>query len=278
MSKLLAQLASLDDLPESIDPRELYEEKGGAFVLSGVEGLPTKADIDRLQKAIAKERDESTRIRDRSRAYEELGDLEALRETLDRVPELELAAQGKIEDLDAKIAERAEARAKAAALPLQRERDKLASDRDTLAARVAEYEEKDRRRVISDALSSAADKAKILPEAREDLLLRSAYFEIDESGAVVTRDGLPSMPAGVGADVFLSEMRERAPHWWPASAGSGGRGGGGGAGAGGSNPFKRETWNVTEQAKMQAADPDKAKRMMAAAGVDRLGVKPAAKG
>jgi hypothetical protein len=72
-------------------------------------------------------------------------------------------------------------------------------------------------------------------------------------------------------DLQVSE----APHLFESNPGGGAAGGPGGRplGAGGAgahgvagrNPFRRETWNLTEQMKLQKTDPHLAARLKAAA-------------
>lgn len=88
---LKAILDSIDDLPE--DVKKEYVEKNGKFELQ-VEGMKTQADVERLQGALTKERNDHKAVRDRLGL---LGDrkIEDVLATLDRVPELEAAADRK---------------------------------------------------------------------------------------------------------------------------------------------------------------------------------------
>jgi hypothetical protein len=62
-----------------------------------------------------------------------------------------------------------------------------------------------------------------------------------------------------------------APHLFEANAGGGAAGDASGGSAGGrpnrsvKNPFRKETWNLTEQMKLQKSDPSLAARLKAAA-------------
>ena len=81
------------------------------------------------------------------------------------------------------------------------------------------------------------------------------------------KDGVAPMTLDEWVDAQVSE----APHLFESNAGGGaaGTGSGGGAGAlpNGSqrNPFLKDSWNLTEQMKLQKTDPTLAARLKAAA-------------
>ena len=60
-----------------------------------------------------------------------------------------------------------------------------------------------------------------------------------------------------------------APHLFESNAGGGAAGNPAGGGTGSNrsvkNPFRKETWNLTEQMKLQKTDPNLAARLKAAA-------------
>lgn len=93
-------------------------------------------------------------------------------------------------------------------------------------------------RVLDDAIRAAAAKAGIHQHAIDDALFRArSMFALDENGQAVQLgdDGKPVLGKD-GKTPFtplewLEGMKEKAPHWFPASA-SGGGSGGSGAGAG----------------------------------------------
>jgi len=77
--------------------------------------------------------------------------------------------------------------------------------------------------------------------------------------------------------VFLTEMQDKRPHWWPKSVGGGAGGSGNGFG-GAANPWTAENWNMTQQgAYVKENGMDKATQMAKAAGTTVGGMKPAAK-
>ncbi len=87
---------------------------------------------------------------------------------------------------------------------------------------------------------------------------------------LLDEDGITPMSLEEWVDLQVSE----APHLFEANAGGGaaGDGSGGAAGSGPGranrsvkNPFRKETWNLTEQMKLMKSDPQLAARLKAAA-------------
>ena len=90
-------------------------------------------------------------------------------------------------------------------------------------------------------------------------------FEADGQTVRYGRDGVTPMTLEEWVDTQVSD----APHLFESNAGGGAAGNGSG-GVGGSNrsvknPFRKETWNFTEQMKLQKSDPGLAARLRAAA-------------
>ena len=90
-------------------------------------------------------------------------------------------------------------------------------------------------------------------------------FEADGSTVRYGRDGVTPMTLEEWVDAQVAD----APHLFESNAGGGaaGNGAGGAAGSGRSakNPFRKESWNLTEQMKLQKTDPALATRLKAAA-------------
>lgn len=248
------------DIPEGF--ASLYTQRGDKFEFTGVEGIRTQADVDRVQAALVKERNDHKALREK---YRPLGDLNPadIVQQLDRIPELEMAAEGKLDDT--KINSIVEQRIRSKIAPIERERDllttQLAEAQDTIQNFTAEK----RQNTIASAIRSACTSNKVVPDAVDDaVMLGERMFTIDETGRVVTRDDVGVTP-GVDARTWLTEMQPKRPHWWPASQG-GGATGSGGAGAP-KNPWKKESFNLTEQGRLTRENPQLAENMKKAAGV-----------
>lgn len=259
---------TLEHVPEQF--HELYTERNGKFEFTGVEGVKTQADIDRIQAGLTKERTDHKKTKEKFAPLADR-DINEVISALDRIPELEAAAEGKLDDT--KIEAIVERRIKSKVAPIERERDLLKgqlAEKDTV---ITGFISKERNRAIKDTVREAAAKAKMLPEAQEDaFLLAERVFEVDEDGAVLTKDGVGCTP-GIDPVTWLTEMQSKRPHWWGESVGGGGRGNRGRVAAG-DNPFTAEGWNMTAQGKLVQEDRAKAEAMAKSAGTTIGGRKP----
>lgn len=269
---------NIDDIPEVY--RDLYTEKAGKFELTGISGVKTQADFDRVYSSLTKEKNDHAAAKQALEPWSALGDLEELQTKLDRIPELEAAAEGKLDDaaIDEIVNRRLEGTLKSREAPLQRQISQLTKDNTTLAEENAAFKAADVKRSIHDSVRKELTDQKVIPEAHEDaLFLAERVFEVrEDDGAIVTRDGVGVTP-GVEAGVWLQDMQEKRPHWWPASQGGGAQGGGrAGAGMqGASNPWSSEGWNLTKQMEVaRTKGRDYASQMAVAAGTTLTGGRP----
>ena len=76
---------SADDIPAGME--SLYTEKDGKQVLTGVKGMKTQADIDRLQTALTKERNDHKTVRTQLSSLSSYGTIEEITANLDRIPQ-----------------------------------------------------------------------------------------------------------------------------------------------------------------------------------------------
>ena len=115
-----------------------------------------------------------------------------------------------------------------------------------------------------------------MPSALDDVLFMATHlFEIADDGEIVAKPGARGLQDGTTPDVWLADMKEKKPHWWPASQG-GGAGGGKEGGGLGSNPWAAKTWDIDAQGTLVRTDRAKAERMAKAAGSHIGAVAPAA--
>lgn len=271
--KLKYKYSSKEEIPQGYE--DLYTEVGGEWVCTGVEGMKTQDDIDRLQTALQKER---TEHKDTKKRYSSLADydLDEVVEKLDSYDELKARAESNGAS-DEKINELAEARLKTRLGPVERENKQLKEQLAERDEKLTSFEQKDRQRLIKDHLTDACRKKKIRDEAMDDVLMYGdRVFDIEGEGdnaRVITKDGVGVTP-GIDAQVWLTEMQDKRPHWWGPSQGGGSRGGQGG-GQGGANPWSKEGWNMTEQSKMYRENAERAEQMAKAAGTSIGGRRPA---
>lgn len=264
---LKAVLDTLDDIPEHF--HSLYTERNGKFELTGIEGVRTQADVDRLQAALSKERSEHKATKEKFSAFANLDPQEVLAK-LDRFPELEEAAKGKLDD--AKIEELVSKRIKSKLSPLEREISELKAQLSEREQLIADFKAKETQRTIFDKVREAATSAKILPEAMEDaLLLAERVFEVTEDGRVLTKDNVGVTP-GVDPTVWFTDLQSKRPHWWGPSSGGGASGSKTPGGM--QNPFSYEHWNLTEQGKLLTTNRARAEQLAKAAGTTIGGPRP----
>lgn len=269
-----AVVDKIDDIPEQY--RDLYTEKNGKFELTGVEGIKTDADVTRLSTALNKERTDHKATK---QTYAVLGDRkpDEILAILDRVPELEAAAAGRVDE--AKINQMVETRVGSKLAPVQREVGALKTQLAERDQVIVGYQQKERTRSIHDGVRDAIGKTKgFQGSAGEDaLMLAERMFEVSEDGKVVTKDGVGVTP-GVDAVVWLTEMQQKRPHWWGPTegGGSGGSNRNGGAGAG-DNPWTSANWNMTKQGQIYRENSARAEQLAKSAGTVIGGAKPAAK-
>jgi len=256
--KIKAKYPTLDDVPEEY--RDLYEERGGEYVLTQIEGLRTDADITRVQNALTAEKTAHKKSKDTLAALLGGRTAEEVQADLDRIPELEASA-GNVDE--AKIEALVTARVKRETAPLERRVRDAEAKAAELEGENTTLKASEKKRKVHDALRQAGTKAKITDTAMEDLLMYDGMFDISEDGKIVTRDGVGAAP-GIEPETWLQDMQEKRPHWWPPSQG-GGAGGGKTTTSFPNNPWSAEHWNMTEQAKVIQADRPKAERMAAAA-------------
>lgn len=270
MPELKALYDSADDIPESVeDFRALFTEKNGKHELTGISGVQTPANVARLETSLSKERLDHKATKDKLGVWGDLKHDDVVA-SLDRIPELEAAGAGKLDD--AKIEEivnrRVEGVIKSKLSPLERANKKLLEGNAELTTANEGFTVANTRRTIGDDVRRALVKAKVVPEAHDDaLMLGERVFEVTEDGNVVTRDNV-GVPPGLDADGWLTEIQDKKPHWWPASVSGGALGSRGpGTSLGGKNPWSAAAWNMTEQGRyLRANGTEKAKRMAEAAG------------
>jgi hypothetical protein len=275
---LKAQVDTLDDLPEAVRPE--YKEMTDDKTKKTVYVLDIEGPIDPLPAARslkdenARRRQENATLSAQVTKFKVLGDRDptAILADLDRIEELKLAADGKLDE--GKINSIVDGRVKAKVAPLERERDQYKTKVGELEGTINEYTAKEKRRMITGAANSAARAAKVLDSAVEDVeLLAERVFEVDDQGNVVTKDGVGVTP-GLSAKDWLVDLQAKRPHWWGSSGGGGAGGSGPRVPGAGTNPWKAETWDLTAQGNIVRTDRARADKLAQAAGTKVGGAKP----
>lgn len=258
-----------EDVPASV--LDLYTEKEGKFILTGVRGMKTQSDVDTLMTAKTAEVEAHKATKAKLALW---GDKDAtvILAELDKIEEYKLAAEGNIDD--EKINQIVESRLKSHLGPIERERDNLTKENATLTEENGNLVAQKLKRTIHDDIREAAGPSKVIDTAMSDvLMLGESVFEVNEAGKSVTKDNVGVTP-GIEADIWLQEMAEKRPHWWPASQGGGGGGGNPPSGLT-NNPWSRDNFNRTQQAIYAKANgTEKAEQAAKAAGTTLTGPMP----
>ena len=252
---------SKEEVPAELST--LYVERDGAWLLD-VDGAVEKAKLDEFRTnnvALIKERD------DLKKRFEGI-DPDEVRRLSEEKQKLELQAQGhKPEEIE-KIVEN---RVKSLKSDWEKQVAGLTTERDSLTARLTTIQ-------IDQGVMTVATKRGLRPTAIPDITSRArsvfrlvngaaTAFEADGKTIRYGKDGITPITLEEWIDTQVAE----APHLFESNSGAGSgasstaSGGGGGTRIGTRNPFKKETWNLTEQMKLQKSDPALAARLRAAA-------------
>ena len=168
-----------------------------------------------------------------------------------------------------KIEKVIEARVKTLKGDFDKQLSTATSERDALNARLVAIQ-------IDQGVTAVATKRGLRATAIPDITARARgvfrlvngvpiAFEADAQTVRAGRDGVTPMTLEEWVDAQVSE----APHLFESNAGGGAAGNGSGGVVGGKaqvkNPFRKESWNLTEQMKLQKTDPNLAQRLKASA-------------
>jgi len=166
---------------------------------------------------------------------------------------------------DGKFQEVLDARLKSARADWDKQHGVVVAERDALHGRLSAVQ-------IDQAVVTEATKRGLRPTAIPDITSRArmAFKLVDGVPQIFDgekirtgKDGFSPMTLAEWVDGLVGD----APHLFEANAGSGAAGSGGGAAGNRSvkNPFRKESFNLTEQMKIQKSDPALAARLKAAA-------------
>ena len=246
-----------DEIPAGLEAH--YVERDGAWVLDA-DGVADKSKLDEFR---ANNIALSNQLAEQQKRFEGI-DPDEVRRVAAEKRQLEEAQQLKAGETEKVV----EARVAAVRGDMQKQVSALTSERDALNSRLVTIQ-------IDQGVVAAATKRGLRATAIVDITSRArsvfrlvngvpTAFESDGQTVRVGKDGTTPM----NLEEWIETQVSDAPHLFESNAGSGAAGNGSG-GAGGSrsarNPFLKETWNLTEQMKLQKNDPQLAARLKAAA-------------
>jgi len=244
----------------------LYVERDGAWVLDA-EGVVEKARADEMRTKLEEFRSSNVSLMNENqelkKRFEGIDpeEVKRLGEEKRRLEEEQRLKEGK-------FAEVLETRLKNAKADWEKQVKTLTGERDALNGRLTAIQ-------IDQAVVAEATKRGLRPTALPDVTARARQifrlvngvpqsFEADGQTVRVGRDGLTPMTLAEWVEGLVGD----APHLFEANAGGGAAGNSSGGAGGGNrsvkNPFRRDTWNLTEQMKLLKNDSQLAARLKAA--------------
>lgn len=246
MVKLKATYDKKEDIPDLY--ADLFKEKGEKWCIE-IDGITTEANVQRVEWALKQEREENAKLREDAKSHGKTPE-----EVQTLIEELE-AAKAAVESgggkpSDEQINKLVEAQLRTRIGPLERTIQKLTKERDDSVGLTKNLKGEITLGKIEAAIRQAAEKAKVLPSAIPDIVMRArpAFDVIEENGKtnILTKDGGGYTP-GLVPEQFVEELAESAPHYWPPNVGAGANGSGVTIGISEPNPFTKKNWNMTEQ-------------------------------
>jgi len=249
---------SLKEIPAE-DVR-LYVERDGAWHLD----VDSREDKSKLAEFRDNNIELQKQIRELNARFEGI-DPEAVRKLTEEKARLEEEQKLKAGEFQSVL----DARLKAERTEAEKRFGVITKERDALNARLATIQ-------IDQGVVAAATKRGLRATAMPDITARARSvfrlvdgvaraFEADGQTVRAGKDGTSPMDLEEWIEAQVSE----APHLFESNAGGGAAGNGSGGAGGGNrsarNPFRKETWNLTEQFKLQKTDPQLAARLKAAA-------------
>lgn len=254
--KLKFIVTNESDLPEDETLKGLYEKVGDKWVMN-IEGAAPKQQLDEF-------RENNLDLKKKLEAY---GDMtpEQAAELKQKESDWKAGNAKTKEEIERQVEERTAAMKTAHEKELEAER----KEKERLKGDLESH-------VIDGELIKAGTELGLRSTAHADLTYRGRQqFKLDEHGKPVATDkdgkilynqaGDPLSPKD-----YVSKLTKEAPHLFDPNSGSG-AGGSGNAGAGGNqtagNPWKKDTFNLTEQSRLFKENPDQARQMAAQAGV-----------
>lgn len=278
--------ATIEEIPEAF--RELYTERNGAHVCTGINGMLGSSERVRLQNENGARRITNTELTTSLGGWSNLGETpDAVRTLLDSIPVLQAQADAAGGDAEA-IQKQVDARVRVTEVQHQRAIETLNTAQTNQAAVLLSYEDGARSTAIRNAVIKAAQdskQGKINPDALEDVVMYGAaqlqcVEERGENGqlmitGVVSKENVGVTP-GMDAGVWLTEMSPKKGHWYmESSGGSGGPRKRDGSGMGG-NPWMKANWSMAAQGRfVREHGADKARAAAEQAGSKLGAVAPA---
>ena len=226
-----------------------------------------------LDKAHGRSKSERTEAKERLKTFEALGsDPDDIQKKLDRLAELEIASNP---DDAERQAEFLKLQIKRETQPIRTELESVVRERDEAQATLRKMLERERESMVR-GIGTEWIAENVHPDAQAHAKLAIGHLlTMDDDNNVVSRD-FEGIAAGLPAAEALEKLKAKYPTWGLESVGSGsGRSSGRGpkVSVASENVFLEKRfgggWNMTQQHRLLANDPEKAKAMKSAAAKAR---------
>ncbi len=252
MTILKQSVENLDNVDEGHHDLYTASADGKSFALTGVIGMKTQADIDKLQTSLTASRNDTKAVQAKLSVFADVNS-ETIADDLQELATLRIT-EGKVDN--EKFMEQVDGKVKILMGPHDREMKLLQESNTALSDTNTKLNNAATTRFVQDDANKAMDALKLTdPGSREDAMLHMmGQFTKDEHGQVLNAEGLTTVE-------WLTAKQSTRGRWWGNTDPDGGLGGKGKHQ--GANPFTRENWNMGEQAKL---DPTVARNLAKAAG------------
>lgn len=245
--KIKTSYAAESEIPEGF--AELYTETDGKWMLTGVDGMKSQADIDAIREGLTKERMEH---KETKAILKKFGDhkpdeVDAIVQEVEEL-RIKVEAGGKLND--EQVAQLVDAKVR----PVQKDLDKAIGERDEAISRATASDtrlvQSSRRDVVFAAIGAKEGIRKdtngpILKFAEDELVFDSDTNEF-------------ATEAGLSVGEWLDGFCDKNTYVMEPSQG-GGTGGGSDRDKAGDNCFTKK--NVTEQMRLKRSDPVRYERL-----------------
>ncbi|MDB5490353.1 MAG: hypothetical protein JWO78_202 [Micavibrio sp.] len=248
--KIKAVLDSIEGVDENL--RGFYTEKDGKFVLS-IEGVQEHPDTKALKSALDRVREEKkTQTTEFDNLKARFADVPAEFDS-EEYHRLKDSAGSNV-NIEQRLAEQRERLTKAH----NTEKEKIAGERDQ-ARKVLTSTQRDR--AIADAIADAGIAPQFV-DAVKAMFRDKVTVTMEGDDAIATIESMP-----VVDHLKTWAATEKGAHYVAAAQNSGGDANGGKkAAGGGKNPWAKDTFNLTEQMRIEKANPKQAEQLKTAAG------------
>jgi hypothetical protein len=200
---------SLDDIPE-MSVKELFTEKDGKMVFTGIEGVKTSEDVSKLEEALRKERSDHQASREKAKS-----DAEAVKD-LESKYELLKTQKGESQDSE-ELQKLFEIRLENKTKELTDANALLKSENETFKSKEADLRKSTELRKYFDGKID-----KVFQPQVEKLLFNELSLQADNS--LMTSDG-SEYGVGLNAEALVSKFAETNTHFAPRNSGGDAQGG-----------------------------------------------------